>query len=391
MTGVRVLPSAHSAAFLPAGSALLRRPRAPNRVRPGEFLQTFETRALVYDAFWHADGARVLLVGPPPMNLWPQIRAAHYLALPSKTPLRARYHRSLSTMITELLAVPADTSEVVMSLAGHEFALLVQPSSANDLAGRNALFTMSKDNDLAWIREWAHYHAAVHRADAIVFFDNGSTAYAPAEIESTLLGVAGIDKVAVLSLPYAYGATDMAVLNNPYYTLFLQVSAMTVALRRYAPRAAGLLNCDVDELVATPKGTNIFDLVGASPKGLVVMKGQWVEPLADHPVGQPATHRDFHFRLRDAAQRVSRPKKWALAPTRRWLDSLDVYPYMHWIAGRPLFAKAMPESTFYWHFKGINTRWKDKRAELSPSRDAIERDDRLGDAMAVLTTPKAIA
>jgi hypothetical protein len=391
LTGVRVLPSAHSAAFLPAGSTLLRRQRAPNRARPAGFMQNFETRAMVYDAFWHADGRRVLLIGPPPMNLWPQVRAARYLALPSKTPLTVGYHRSISTMITELLDVPADTSEVVMSLAGHEFALPVQPNSATDLAGRNVVFTMSKDNDLAWIREWAHYHAEVQGADTVVFFDNGSSAYAPAEIESTLLGVGGINKVAVLSLPYTYGATDMAVVNNPYYTLFLQVSAMSMALRRYASKASGLLNCDVDELVATPKGTTIFDLVGASPKGLVVMKGQWVEPFADHPIGQVATHRDFQFRLRDEAQRVSRPKKWALAPTRRWLDSLDVYPYMHWIAGRPLFAKTMPESTFYWHFKGINTRWKDKRAELSPSRDAIERDDRLGDTVAVLSSPNATA
>lgn len=386
-----MLPSAHSAAFLPAGSPLLRRPRAPNRARPVPFLQNFETRALVYDAFWHADGRRVLLVGPPPMNLWPQIRAARYLALPSRTPLTARYHRSISTMITELLNVPADTSEVVMSLAGAEFALPVQPSSAAELAGRKVLFTMSKDNDLAWIREWAHYHAAVQKADAIVFFDNGSSAYAAAEIESTLLGVGGINKVAVLSLPYTYGATDMAVLNNPYYTLFLQVSAMSTALRRYAPKAAGLLNCDIDELVATPKGTTIFDLVGASRKGLVVMNGQWVEPFADRPSGQVATHRDFQFRLRDAALRVSRPKKWALAPTRPWLDSLDVYPYMHWIAGRPLFAKARPDGTFYWHFKAINTRWKDKRAELSPPPDAIERDGRLGDAMAMLATPTTTA
>jgi hypothetical protein len=55
--------------------------------------------------------------------------------------------------------------------------------------------------------------------------------------------------------------------------------------------------------------------------------------------GGIATHCDFQYRLSDAAQRVSRPKKWALAPTRRWLDSLDVYPYMHWVAGRPLFPK----------------------------------------------------
>ena len=52
-------------------------------------LSKFETRALIYDAFWHVDGKRVLLVGPPPLNLWPHIRHAHYRALPSRAPLRA--------------------------------------------------------------------------------------------------------------------------------------------------------------------------------------------------------------------------------------------------------------------------------------------------------------
>ena len=121
MTGGRLLTPGHSAAFLPEESALRRLPRAPQRRRPPEFLERYEDRALVYDAFWHVDGKRILLVGPPPMNLMPSIQAARYEAMPGRVVLTPRYFPSLSTMITELSGAPAGTTEIVMHLEGFDF------------------------------------------------------------------------------------------------------------------------------------------------------------------------------------------------------------------------------------------------------------------------------
>jgi hypothetical protein len=93
MTGSGLLPSAHSAAFLPEKSPLRRRPRAAGRSRPEDFERDrFEARALVYDTFWHADGRRILLVGPPPLNLRAALGRARYIAIPSRKPLSARTH-----------------------------------------------------------------------------------------------------------------------------------------------------------------------------------------------------------------------------------------------------------------------------------------------------------
>ena len=387
MTRDWLLPSGHSSAFLAEDSALVRLPRGPKRPRPRDFmLSKFETRALVYDAFWHVDGKRVLLVGPPPLNLWVHIRHAHYRALPSRAPLRATYHTSASVMITELSGVPADTVGVEMIVGGVPFAVSIQPNASPDLAGRRLLFTMSKDNDLAWIREWAHYHASMQGADAVVLFDNGSTRYEPAEIEATLKTVKGIAKVAVLSWPYRYGATDLVVLSNPYYGLFLQIASMSVVLRRYGALAYGILNCDVDELAATPKGANVFELARQSVHGLAVMRGQFIEAVASPglPPG-PRTHRDYVSRRRDPVTRLSRPRKWALDPSRPWVADLDVHPYMHWIEGRPWFGKTQPPGMFYWHFRAINTNWKENRTEsghLSPAD--LETDKRFA---AVLANP----
>jgi hypothetical protein len=365
----RLIKTEHSSAFLPLEAPLRRYPRTSRKSRPPAFLENYEDRALVYDCFWHADGQQILLVGPPPMNLSPEVRAARYEALPSRTVLVPRYYPSLSTMITSLGGAPAGTTSIVMHMGGVDYPLVVHPNHGADLAGRRVLFTMSKDNDLGWIEEWARWHSAMHATDAVVLFDNGSTRYSTGDIAATLLGVAGIQKVVVESWPYRYGMTDTAFVVNPFYVLFLQVSAMSVALRRYAAQAHGLLNCDVDELASVPSGASIFDLAHHSRHGLVVMRGRFIEPLpsSDAP-REGRTHRHFVGSFKDAARALSRPNKWALDPARPWVRNLNVHPYMHWINGRPMFGKSSPDGVFYRHFRAINTNWKDRRTELNGTR-----------------------
>ena len=379
MSEQRLIRAAHSPAFLPDASPLRRQPRAPHRDRPPAFHARYEDRALAYDCFWHKDGARILVVGPPPMNLRPLYRAARYEARPSGAQLRPRYHASLSTMISALDGAPADTSAVIMRLGDEAFELPVQPGMTDAFAGRRVLFTMSKDNDLVWIADWARWHVRQHGTDAIVFIDNGSSRYPVEQIEETLLGVPGIDRLVVQNWPYRYGMTDPAMRIDPFYVLFLQVSAMSVVLRRYAARAAGLLNADVDELVATPAGTTIHDLARRARHGLVVMRGRYMAPVVDEPAAGKATsqhrHRDFLDTFCDARRALSRPRKWALDPTRDWVSRLDVHPYMHWIAGRPPFGKSSPRGVFYRHFQGINTGWKDRRAAADLNPADLARDD----------------
>jgi hypothetical protein len=371
VSGERLIRVDRTTAFLPEDGALRRQPRAARKQRPATFHERFEDRALVYDCFWHADGERILLVGPPPMNLRPHYRGASYTALPSGMRLSARYHPSLSTMITELVDVPAGTTAVRFAFAGNTFDLPIGANLADHFAGRRVLFTMSKDNELGWIAEWARWHAKLHGTDAIVLFDNGSTRYGVGEIEETLLGVPGIERVAVPSWPGRFGMTDHALTINPYWSHFLQISSMSVALRRFGAAAFGLLNCDIDELAATHSGRSIYSYLPEARHGLVVFRGQWVEAT-----GGGGAHSAFHHRLRDPRAARSGPKKWALDPQRRWVQSLRVHPYWHWVHGRPAFGKTMPEDAFYRHFRAINTNWKETRTSAADPA-ALEPDTAL--------------
>lgn len=369
------LPIANSWAALSAGNAARRIPRAPGRQRSEAFTRAFDTKTLFYDCFWDADGTRVLLVGPPPYGL--PYAAATFTARPSGNRLRVRFWPSLSTMITELPAAPKDTTAIEVTLAGETMLLPVQPSACTDLAGSRLLFTINKDNDLAWIREWASYHTRLHGTDAIVLFDNASTRYDAAELHGVLASIPGLTHVGVQRWPQSFGPYDAALKANPYWGRFLQIASMSVLLRRYGERAYGLLDCDIDELAGTRSGASIYDLAHASRGGLVVFRGTWIEAT-----GQGARHRDYTQHLADPQAAHSPQRKWALDPTRPWVRRLSVHPYWHWIEGRAWFSKSMPDDALYWHFKGINTNWKQDRTRAPDG--ALVRDELLARRFAQL-------
>jgi hypothetical protein len=363
------LDVAHSFAALAPDNPLRRLPRAPHRARPDAFTAAFDARTLFYDCFRHADGARILLVGPPPLNLRPALKQATLRARPSGAPLKARFFASLSTMVTELRGAPADTTAIEIAMGGEIFVLAVQPNGSAALSGRKLLFSVNKDNELGWIREWATFHARVHGTDAVLVFDNGSTRYGTDEIAAVLAEVPGLAQVGVASWPHSFGPIDPAVRANPYWARFLQIATMSVVLRRYGAAAYGLLDCDIDELAGTRSGRSIYDLARASRGGLVAFRGIWIEA-----VGAGPRHRDFTRRLADAEAATSRPRKWALDPSRAWVRRLCVHPYWHWIAGRPFWAKTMPEDALYWHFRAINTNWKQARTRPPVPTAELETD-----------------
>jgi hypothetical protein len=369
------LPVANSFAALPFNTPVRRLPRAPERKRAPEFTTAFDDRTLFYDCFRHADGQRILMVGPAWVNLEAGYRLAKFVAMPSKTPLRVRFFPSLTTLVTELVGAPADTHSVEVTFAGERLVLAVQPSSAETLRDRKLLFSINRDNDLAWIREWATFHAKVHGTDAVILFDNGSSRYEPAEVLATLQAVPGIAFAGVPSWPYSFGPIDRAVRKDPYWARFLQIGSMSVVLRRYGELAYGLLDCDIDELAGTRSGRSIYELAKASRGGLVAFRGIWIEATGG------ARHRDFRMRLADDKAALSRQRKWALDPSRKWVRKLSVHPYWHWIEGRALFAKSMPEDALYWHFKGINTNWKEQRAQAPAEAGTLVEDQLLVSAL----------
>lgn len=374
MSFAALLDAQSSAAQLPAG--VQREPRKPQRQRPQAFLEAFDATGLVYDCFRHADGKRVLLVCPPPVNLVADYALATYTA--SGTTLRPKFHTSLSVMIIELRDVPADSDVIALTFGRETRELPIRANRSAELEGARILFGMNKNNDLAWIREWATFHQRLHSTDSVILYDNGSTTYAVEDVIETLRSIPGLAHVAVPVWPQPFGRTDPAVRLNPYWAHFPQIASMSAVLRRYGAKAAGILNADIDELVEAPGGRSIYEVAASLKHGLAVFRGRWIEavPLAEAAVD----HRGYGLIQSDPKRARSRPNKWALDPRRPWISNLDVHPYWHWIAGRPMFSKVSPEGARYWHFRGINTNWK--RTSEPVARELLMADAELADAFA---------
>lgn len=359
---------------LPADMGIRRQMRHPARERPAAFSAAFDALQLIYDVFWHEDHKRIVIAGPPPLNLARLWKKARITALPSGERLGFQSHKSLSTMQVETTPAPENTDRIALEFAGRVFELAVQPNFVEKTAGSRVLFTMSKNNDLDWIRYWADWHVRLHGTDTVFLFDNGSDRYDVGEIEAALGAVDGLKTVGVIDFPYLFGAFDPAVKVNPYWAHFAQISSMSIVLRRLAGQARGLLNCDIDELANAPGGRSLYDIVAETRAGLLILPGRWVEPDTGSS-GQTSASSDAHERFslvdRDKNLSDSSPVKWILDPRRVWTKSLAVHPYWHWIHKRPPFTKTFLKGAFFWHFRGINTGWKDERRLSSRTNDLV--------------------
>jgi hypothetical protein len=365
---------------LPANAETTRRPRRSQQARTQKFSDAFDAHQLFYDVFWHADGKRILAIGPAPYNLKPSIRDARWTALPLGTELHAKTRISLSTMTVELTNVPPETHAVQFEMGALRWTVPVQPNLGHQANDARVLFTMSKNNDLNWIRYWADWHVRLHGTDTVYLFDNGSDAYGVNDVERTLAGVEGLKSFSVISFPHKFGGTDPGVKINPYWAHFAQISSMGIVLRRLAPMARGILNCDIDELAHAPSGQSLYDVVETTREGLLILPGRWVE--TNKPAPDPAqAHGGFQYIHRDPKTSDSSPVKWIIDPRRKWVSNLGVHPYWHWIHGRPLFGKSFIKDAFFWHFRGINTGWKLKdRSSERYDLDDLESDPALDSA-----------
>lgn len=365
----RLLRFETSVTELPGKSPIQRKPRRAWWPRPAAFYKAFEENVLFYDCFRYL-GDRVLLIGPTPLNLLPHLEAATFIAQPSGVRLRPAIHPSRSTMIVELADVPEDTRTIAVEIGNQRVETPVQKSNLSDFEGRRILFTINKNNRLDWIRTWARWHADHHGTDAVLLIDNGSTEYTVEDLEQTLLSVDGLRQVSVISMPYKFGPLDKWVPTYHFWPRFLQISMTSLVLRRFGMLSEGIINCDIDELM-WGNGRSVYDLANESALGALRVPGQWIE--AAYEGEKPTDHAGYLYRKKGLRARLS-PPKCVLVPTRAWVQDLKVQPYLHRIHGAPGGHRRFAKDAMFWHFRGINTNWKELRTESSDVTSDLEVD-----------------
>jgi hypothetical protein len=351
-------------------TTLRREPTRPEAYRGRGFDAEYDATTLLFDAFWDVEGRRLMLLGPPLLNLGKAFDRAEIVACPTGASCSFR-RLSLNRHDRITVKAPSGTTELLIKASFGTVRVKVGVNRSELFAQRRVLLTLSKDNPIEWVLDWVRFHRDVHGADAVLFYDNGSTIYTPDELRRALCTLTGIASVHVVSWPFKYGpqTEDPRFWDSDY----CQHGALEHARWRYLALARSVMNGDIDELVLAYRGESVFEAAERSLLGLMRYPGAWVMSVDGHSPapGGDVRHRDFDIRLRPRPTRrllLGRsdadacPPKWTVVPARcpdraQWRA--------HRIAGW-MASYIVTRKFGFRHFRPINTNWKYNRAGFEP-------------------------
>jgi hypothetical protein len=350
--------------LLPDFTAARREPTRPPEFRGESFASQFDDTTLFYDAV-DIGNSEVALFAPPFFNLAPKLAATRFnaAAAPCEVEIRS-YDRHAQVWLRRPQA-----GELRGSGPLGDFTVPFSPNERNVFQGRRVIFTMSKDNPIAWILDWARFNRDVHGADAVLIYDNGSSAYDSATLSAALASVPGIERSVVVEWPYKYGPQGSNSWDH-WDSDFCQLGAWEHARWRFLQDACAVMNADIDELVLSKDGTSVFAAAERSRFGLVRYYGRWI--VGVDRGGSPAAdalprHRDFDiymppeygFSWRAGRRDMNRCQpKWTLAPRK---CPPRVQWHVHSIASWwPSYLPCSRNFSFA-HFREIGSNWKYQR------------------------------
>lgn len=320
----------------------------PESHRKDFFNEQYDFKTIAYDCISLPKSKSIVLVCPKLFNLEGLLEAATFKSGGSVCRIRKiRKYRLYDEVWLSCRRV-ADSIE----MEGNGFAIKSKLSNQEHqgFSGLNVAVTISKDNSLAWIADWAQYHVVEHGLEAVVLFDNSSEKYEAHDIVQALRHVSGLRKHMVISAPFPFGPRG----KRPHHSsaLFLQSAALNIARYRFLRTAGAVLNADIDELVYKPGGGSIFAYTRRTWLGYLSFEGDWYIP--DKSCTNPS-HRDHVYRL---ANKRPCPSKWCINP--RGLLRGQAW-HVHRVGKRFLSRWAGDASFRYQHCWSINTNWKGHR------------------------------
>lgn len=340
----------------------------------GNFRDEYDFHTLFYDAFYSRSRGALCLICPPLLNLKPLFCGGQWST--DGKPLRISALHAHKRFVEVWMRGVVAPREVRFRNRDIDARIPVSPEEPNLFAGLNCVVTKSRNNDLRWIRDWADYHVKVHGLEAVILFDHGSDRYTVQDVEETLLSVPGIKRAVVIPSPYPFGPT------TDDNALFLQVAELNIARLRFLSRAAGVLVCDIDELIAPTSEGSVFEIARRSLLGYALFKGSWRYP--DVEDGDPMrAHSDHTLR------RIGQPDcstKYCIVPS-------GLAGAVHWDIHGAIRGTLKPHLVtsrlHYWHCYGISTGWKIDRSDVNHHNMA--RDTQMAAVMDQVFAPTAHA
>ncbi len=343
--------------------SLMRDRIGPWQERDPNYDNRYDFRTLIYDCYLDPGRDEVVLICPSLLNFRPLVEQASFRIDGATVPIRSIGALSRGNVVTFRNPVE-DPQEITFSHPLFEGALKINRVHHDVFEGTNAIYAISKDNRLEWIRDWLTYYVAEHGANAVVLYDNHSTAYSMEDLKAAMASVEGIDRVALVRAWFPFGPGGAG--NTNFNSKFLHMTMVELGRRRLLGRARAVLNVDIDELVYSRSGRSIFDATAESEQGYVRMDGRWA--FAEAPAGgRLVRHADHRFVRSDGRPKVNR--KYCVSPT----GPLAGKP---WLTHRIVSRRDPTDPDFgFWHFRRITSNWDYDREDFDPA--LLEEDPRL--------------
>jgi len=358
--------------LLPAD--ITREPSRPPELRDAEFEAKYDYTTFLYDYFMSDD--RMILIGPPLLNVEDRINWRESLSggILDKYSI-GKLDKLLRVAVERWHAPNIDFANLQITVPVRENA-----AQNNIFENERVLMTLSKDNEIEWIRDWVLFHNKIHGATALLLYDNSSTTYSPEGLLDALSDLP-LSSIVIVAWPYRYGPGKA-----PFDSNYCQYGVLEHSRLYFLERCRSMLNCDIDELVVGQTDDDSVFVATETGGGYTQFRGRWILPLGRS--GRDATskpiaerrHRDFVFYV-NGERSQARETKYCIVPSclKRWMQCAVHSVIDGWNHYLPAF-RAQPhfDRFYYGHFRAINTNWKWKRDQLTElDRTDVVSDDRL--------------
>jgi hypothetical protein len=330
--------------------------------RPVEFRQpgfdeAFDATTLLYDVILspHRQGNNLIFIAPPFLNLFPLFLGG---SICRRSLVSMVSHYYVRDRCTDVWIPNWEGDFVELDFGFGSYRLTPQRSAHHLYKDKRVLYTLSRNNEIGWIVDWVRFHICNHGANAVLIYDNASTRYTGESLETSLREALPGVEINVVQWPYSYGPQGF---NGKWWDSdFCQAAAFQDARFRFLESAASVLNCDIDELVVSENGENVFEITEKSRNGCITFNGKWISNAAvgtKTDLNSLSDLRHAYFRYLSQTETAACPEKWCVVPRR---CRLEEHWGTHMIGGKDLVS-SHSDGFSYRHFQSISTNWKYQR------------------------------
>ena len=311
----------------------------------------FDANTLFYDVFHGTSPGTVYAVGPPLKRAFRVVLKASTLSIDGQPATWTEISQTQRASIIEITCDAPTPRQLTLTHPQMAMTMAISPSRAETYKGLRTLFTLSRNNRLDWVRDWAKHHVETQGVQAILLFDNASDLYGADALEDTLSQVPGLTTFDVVPAPFQYGPVGDS--REMIGARFLQFGLFEITRLRFLAEASGVLNMDIDEMAYGPDGETVFDAAAQSDAGFLTLPGSWRYPRP----GASPTHA-AHV-LKSASEDAEMYPKWCLIPDgpqrgKSWRT--------HGIKGLP---DQLRQGFGFFHCRMISESWHYDRSEYT--------------------------